>query len=90
MLKSYFITGNGLVNRGSSQRSAIIHPRFLILIFIIIFSQSYFFGFPDFTFAYSLPQSPNMLDGAITTGNTYDGSYTYRPVVEGQPLEFTI
>jgi hypothetical protein len=85
MLKSYFNTGNGLVNIGSYKRSIVIHPRLWIHIFVIFtFSLSCFFAITDFTYAYSLPYSPNIVDDNFTTCNTY------RPVVEGQTLEFTV
>jgi len=92
MLKSYFNTGSGLVNRGGSKRPVIFRARFLIPVFVtIIFSLiSCFVAFTDSTFAYSLPQYSNIVDDDITTGNTQSASYIYRPVVEGQTLEFTI
>jgi hypothetical protein len=90
MLKVYFNTGNGLVNRGISRKLVVIPPRFLIPIFAIIISQIIFTGLPNFALAYSLPQPPNILDGDITSGNTHYYSYAYRPVVEGQPIEFTV
>ncbi len=91
MLKLYFNTGSGLVNRVSSKRAVVIRPGFWVAIFVIvIFSLSCLFASADSTFAYSSPQSPNMIAGDIATGNTHNGSDTYRPVVEGQPLEFTV
>jgi hypothetical protein len=91
MLKVYFNTGNGLVNRGVSRKSVAIPPRLWIHIFlIVIFSLSCLFAIRDFAFAYSLLQPPDTPDGDITTGNTHYYNYAYRPVVEGQPIEFTI
>jgi hypothetical protein len=91
MLKSYFNTSNGLVNICNSRTSVIIHLRFLMSIFVsFIISLSCFVGFANFTFASSITQSPNVVDGRITNGNSHAANYAYRPMIEGQPLEFTI
>jgi hypothetical protein len=91
MLKSYFNTGNCLVNIGSHKKSAVIPHRLWIHIFVIfMFSFSCFAWFTDSTFAYSPPCSPNIVDDNSTTGNTHSASYTHQPVVEGRSLEFTV
>ena len=91
MLKSYFITGNRLVNRVVSRKAVVIRPGFWIAISVIaLFSLSCLSASADSTFAYSLQQSPDMIDGDTTTGATHDDSYAHRPVAEGQPLEFTV
>jgi hypothetical protein len=91
MLKSYFNTGNGLVNRGSFKKPAAIPLRLWIHIFVVaIFSLSCLFVSAGSAFAYSSPQSPNIVNDNFTTGHTHANSNTYRPVVEGQTLEFTV
>jgi hypothetical protein len=89
MLKLYFNTGNGLVNRSDSKRSAIIRCGFLIPLFVtVVILHSCFFAITGVTYAYSSLYSPNIDNFAA--GNIHDDSYTYRPVVEGQALEFTV
>ena len=91
MLKWYFNTGNGLVNRVHSKKAVVIRHGFWIAIFVVaIFLLSCPFASADSTFVYSSPPSPNLVAGDITAGNTRDNSSTYRPVVEGQALEFTV
>jgi hypothetical protein len=91
MLKSYFNTGNGLVNRGSFKKLAAIPLGLWIHIFVVaIFSLSCLFVSAGSVFAYSSPQSPNVVNDNFTTGHTHTNSNIYRPVVEGQTLEFTV
>ena len=91
MLKLYFSTRNELVNTDGSKLTCIIHSLLrMTLLVIIVISAAFLPALASFSPVNALSGYPSMADSEILTDVIYDNGNVYRPISEGQFLQFTI